>query len=160
MVNCWAIKSVITKVTFGVKFLKLNYGHLFIALLDEVLYKSCLTVLFLLFRLSVAVSTIIFIPKLNFVITSHFVHFYCTFQCLAAFLTLYLSTCYLFRCWNVLVVYFSWSPQCNLLISICSFILSYLISCLLRFVLFQWGCDWYKWILTSSRITCALIHRL
>lgn len=97
-----------------------------------------------LIQLSLAVSTLIFILKLHFIITLHCVHFHCTFQHLAAFLKLYLSTCYLFYCWNVLLVYFSWSPQTHLLIYIYWFILSYLISCLLRYGLFQWGCEWCK----------------
>lgn len=111
--RCWSTKSVVTKVTFGVNFLKLKDG--FISLLDKVLYKSWLTVLFPVFKLSPAVLTLIFIPKLNFVIILHGVYFYYTFQCLAAFLMLYLSTCYLFYCRNVSLVYFSWSPQCHLL---------------------------------------------
>lgn len=149
------------EVMFGVKFLNTSYGFLFIALLEKVLYKFCLTVILLLFGLFLVVSTFIFIWKkpLNSVITSNLVNFYFPFQCLAGFLRLYLFACYLFCFWNVLLVCFSWS-ECHPLIWICYFILSYMISCLLRFILFQWGCDWCKWIFNFPGINCPSIHRL
>lgn len=135
---------------FGGKFLNVKDGCLFISLLDEVLYKSWLTVLLLVFKLCLAISTLIFIPRLIFVIIPCGVHFYYTSQCLAVFLMLYLSTCYLFCCWNVLLVYFfliSSVPPPFLDLLFHTELFDFL-SAKVCFIL--GACDWFKWIFKFS----------
>lgn len=82
----FCLETVIMGVVLGLMFLKANYGQLLITLLYEVLCKSFLAAILLLFRLSLAVSTLIFILKLHLIFKLHCVHFHCTFQHLAAFL--------------------------------------------------------------------------